>query len=107
MCCNARASSSMWVVHPDHCWWGVREHINNIRKGLKEHSVSKHFREVHGRDPKGLKFWGVEKVNHHWRGGNFKRTLSQLESSWVFETKVLAPRGLNVDFNLNCFIFNG
>lgn len=46
----------------------VREHIINIKIGMKEHSVSKHFREFHNRNPKGLKFWAVEKVSHHWRG---------------------------------------
>lgn len=48
----------------------VWEHINNIKKGRKEYCVSKHFREIHDRNPKQLKFWAIEKVKHHWRGGN-------------------------------------
>lgn len=43
----------------------VQEHINNIKNGKKDHSVPKHFREVHGRNSKCLNFWGVEKVKPH------------------------------------------
>lgn len=82
----------------------VGEHVNNIKRGLRTHNVSKHFRLFHNRSPAGLKFWGIEKVTKHWRGGNFIRQLSRRESFWVFETKVGVPLGLNVEFDLNCFI---
>lgn len=36
----------------------VCKHINNIIKGVKEHNVSKPFREVHNSNPNGLKLWG-------------------------------------------------
>lgn len=87
---------------------GVRiaEHVNNIKKGLITHSVSKHFRRYHDRNPRHLKFWGIERVNPHWRGGNYIRQLSQRESMWIHETQVLFPNGLNVEFDLNCFISN-
>lgn len=81
----------------------IAEHVNNIKKGLKTHNVSKHFRNFHNRDPRCLKFWGLERVNKHWRGGKFIHQLSQHESFWIYETQVLVPGGLNVDFDLNCF----
>lgn len=83
---------------------GVRiaEHVNNIKRGLKTQNVSKHFRIFHNRDPRCLKFWGLEKVNKHWRGRNYIRQLIQHESLWILE--ILVPRGLNVEFDLNCFI---
>ena len=84
----------------------VGEHISNIRRGIRNHSVSKHFRECHHRDPKDLKFWGIEKVSKHWRGGHYIRQLSRRESFWIYETKVTSPAGLNVEFDLNCFISN-
>lgn len=46
----------------------VGEHSINIKKGLKTHSVSRHFRMCHHRDPKGLKFWGIKKVSTLERG---------------------------------------
>lgn len=73
-------------------------------RGLKTHYVSKHFRLCHNRDPKKLQFWDIEKVTKHWRGGNFIRQLSRRESLWIHETRVTVPRGLNVEFDLNCFI---
>lgn len=87
---------------------GVRiaEHVNNIKRGLITHNVSKHFRICHDRNPRCLKFEGIEKVNPHWRGGNFIRQLSQRESMWIHETQVMVPKGLNVEFDLNCFISN-
>ena len=84
----------------------VGEHISCIKRGVRTHSVSKHFRQYHDRNPKGLKFWGIEKVSKHWRGGHFIRQLSRRESYWIYELKVASPRGLNVEFDLNCFISN-
>lgn len=82
----------------------IGEHITNIKKGLDSHNVSKHFKLCHKRNPTKLKFWGVEKVTPHWRGGNFIRQLSCRESFWVYELRVGVPTGLNVEFDLNCFI---
>lgn len=79
----------------------VGDHINNIKKGLKTHSVSRHFNHS---DPKHLKFWGLENVSRHWQGGNYICQLSRRESFWICETKVMMPAGLNVEFDLNCFI---
>lgn len=80
------------------------EHVNNIKKGLKSHNVSKYFKLVHGQNPRGLKFWGIEKVIKHWRGGSFLRQLSCREAHWIHETKVLVLGGLNVECDINCFI---
>lgn len=82
----------------------LAEHVNNIKKGLKTHNVSKHFKLFHQQNPKSVKFWGIERVTKHWRGGNFIRQLSKRESYWIHETRVLCPDGLNVDFDINCFI---
>lgn len=71
---------------------------------LVSHNMSRHFKLFHQRNPKSLKFWGIERVTKHWRGGNFIRQLSKRESYWIFETRVLCPEGLNVDFDPNCFI---
>lgn len=56
----------------------IGEHVSNIKKGLRSHNVSKHFRHYHCRDPRCLKFWGIEKVSKHWRGDHFWH-LSQRE----------------------------
>lgn len=68
----------------------VREHINNIKKGKKDHSVPKHFREVRGNNIGEGEITSEPSINVSLSG----------------ETKVLAPRGLNIDFDLNCFIKN-
>lgn len=41
----------------------IAEYVQNIVKGFKHHSVSLHFREVHGRDSSGLQFWGVDRIH--------------------------------------------
>lgn len=51
-----------------------------------------------------LKFWGIERLTKHWRDGNFICQLSRRESYWLYETNVLTPGGLNVDFDIHCFI---
>lgn len=49
-------------------------------------------------------FWGLEKVTKHRRGGNYIRQISQHESFWIYETKVLAPLSINTEFDLNYLI---
>lgn len=44
------------------------EHIYNIKRGYKNPSLSAHFRRVHGRNPKDLKFIGLDRLKTHWRG---------------------------------------
>lgn len=84
----------------------IREHIDDLRKCFKLHSASNHFRLVHNRDPKGLTFYSIDCKEHHWRGSNLKQAISKNETWWVFEMCTLAPRGLNIDLDLNCFISN-
>lgn len=82
------------------------EHCYNIRKGLETHSVSLHYKLVHGSDPSSLKFWGIDKVKPSWRGELKIRSISRLESKWIFQLQTLSPKGLNVDFDMNCFLDN-
>lgn len=85
-------------------WKRIREHIQNIRSGYPKHSVSRHFALHHNKDPTHIKFWAIDKYKPHWRGSNKIRELSKSESRWIFEMCTLSPRGLNIDFDLNCFI---
>lgn len=82
----------------------IKEHVQNILNGYDKHSVSKHFLLHHNKDPTQLRFWGIEPYVRHWRGGHKVRTLSQLESKWIYTLDTFAPRGLNIEFDLNCFI---
>lgn len=84
----------------------IREHIKNIRKGFPNHNLSRHFDEVHHRDPSGLTFYGIDIVQDHWRGGNKETLISRNETSLIYQLGSLAPKGLNLDIDLNCFIAN-
>lgn len=84
------------------------EHVNNIKKGLKTHNVSKHFKLVHGQNPRGLSFWGIERVNKHWRGGATPYVNLVAGNPIGFTRPRFSLRGgLNVDFDVNCFISSG
>ena len=82
----------------------IKDHVVNIQKGYDQHSVSRHFDAVHNRDPSHLKFWGIAPYNRPWRGGHKVRCLSQLESKYIYNMDTFAPRGLNIEFDLNCFL---
>lgn len=43
------------------------EHVN-IKKDFKTHNVFRHFKMHHNQNPRGLTFWGIERVTKHWRG---------------------------------------
>lgn len=84
----------------------IREHIQNIKKGFPKHSVSKHFALVHDKNPAHLTFWAIEKYKKHWRGAHMVRSISQIESRWIFTLRTMVPDGMNVEFDLNCFLNN-
>ncbi|OCU00186.1 hypothetical protein XELAEV_18005959mg [Xenopus laevis] len=71
------------------------EHIRNIKKGFKSHSVS---------DPSGLKVIGISHKTRNWRGGNKVQIIFQEETRWKISLKMLQPHGLNIELDINCFI---
>lgn len=64
-------SMSLWapVCGQDKTSLQVRlnEHISNIRKGFKKHSVCKHYDMKHDRDPLNTLFVGIDKYRPQWR----------------------------------------
>ena len=82
----------------------VMEHINNIKLGYEDHNVSLHFKLKHNQDPSGLQFWGIQHIMQNWRGGHRVRELSKSETRWIFLTESLAPKGMNIELDINCFI---
>lgn len=47
---------------------------------------------------------GQTTSNHHGGGSNRVRDLSKLETQWIYSVDTLAPKGLNIDLDINCFI---
>ena len=84
----------------------IGEHLNNIKKGFKKHSLSMHFRIYHNRDPTLAQFCGIDTVESHWRGGNRKIAISKNETFWICELDTIQPKGMNKDLDINCFISN-
>lgn len=82
----------------------ISEHMTNIKNGYRFHSVSLHFKEKHQKDPTLLQFCGIDVVHPSWRGSNRVRDLSRRETRWIYLLKSLAPKGLNIELALNCFI---
>lgn len=84
----------------------VNEHITNIKKCFLKHSVSRHYLECHNKNPAGTTFIAIDRVNPDWRGSVNKREISRLETRWIYDLKCYTPFGLNVDWDVNCFINN-
>lgn len=84
----------------------INEHVYNISIGYKNHSVSRHFRLIHDRDPSKLSFYGIDRVKPHWRGSDMITRVSQNETYWIYKLNTLQPVGLNIDIDLNCFLTN-
>lgn len=62
----------------------LSEHINNIREGFKNHSVSKHYDLVHNRDPSNTLFLGIDKFRPNWRGSSLVRQIPRSEMAWIY-----------------------
>lgn len=82
----------------------IGEHVRNIEKEYKYHSVSKHFREIHRRDPRHLKFYAIDKIEPNWRNLNMRREVSKNGTYWIFKLNTMQPMGLNVELDVNCYI---
>lgn len=50
----------------------IRDHITNIKNGYHKHSVSRHFKYYHNKDPSCMVFYAIDKIKGHWRGENKK-----------------------------------
>lgn len=79
----------MWALQ---VWLG--EHIGNMRRGFRGHSVSKQFAEKHKRDSTGTIFLGIDKLIPHWKGGSIKLEITKLEMKWIYNNKYFTPLGL-------------
>lgn len=73
---------------------------------MPKHSLPRHFAEFHHRNPKGLKFYGIDLIKGHWRGENKRIKVSRNETKWIYLLDSLQPRGINLDIDLNCLISN-
>lgn len=87
-------------------WVRLNEHIGNIKRGYDKHPVSRHYDQVHNRDPSNTLFVGIDKYKPHWRGSLLVREISKSEMSWIHRLKSYVPRGMNVDVDVNAFINN-
>lgn len=46
----------------------IQEHVQNIKSGFPKHNVSRHFVQVHNKDPIHLQFWGIGKLKKGMEG---------------------------------------
>lgn len=84
----------------------LEEHVGNIKQGFPKHNLSKHYAKHHNKNLDGTLFVPIEKLNPHWRGTNRVRSISKIETQWIFDMKSYVPHGLNVDWDINCFLNN-
>lgn len=82
----------------------VGEHIAKIIGGDTKHSVPKHYRQYHNRDPTGSQFLIINRYVPLWRGGALTSGVSQLETYWIYELQSHSPLGLSVEWDINAFI---
>lgn len=84
----------------------LSEHIGNIKRGFSKHNLSRHYAKYHNKQLKGTLFVALDRLQPHWRGVNKVRAISRCETKWIFLMKSYVPLGLNVDWDINCFINN-
>lgn len=46
----------------------------------------------------------VDCIKLDWRGSNIVKELPKRETKWIFHTDTLAPKGFNVELEINSFI---
>ncbi|XP_075455132.1 uncharacterized protein LOC142494549 [Ascaphus truei] len=87
-------------------------HRSSIRKALldstnnedlKLQPVARHFKD-HKHSLATLRCMPIMQAHAGPRGGDRGKLLLQLETRMIFELNTMAPRGLNEDFKLGCFL---
>lgn len=68
--------------------------------------LARHFKEVHGGDPKGMKVKGIYALHLSPRRGDFDKVLIKKEKWWIYTLNSLIPYGLNTEMNLHIFLDN-
>lgn len=81
----------------------ISEHKSTIRRNDRDYPVAVHFNDKH-HDIASLRFCGIEQLSLPPRGGNFDKLLKQREAFWIYTLQTLAPKGLNDELILNCFL---
>lgn len=84
----------------------LSEHVANIKRGFTKHNLSRHYAKYHNKKLQGTLFLAIDRVRPHWRGTNMVRSISRLETRWIFNMLSSRPQGLNVEWDINCFINN-
>lgn len=80
------------------------EHRRFITGGLDNHSVPRHYLEYHDKSTDGLRVWVIEAMPRDLPPAERFRRLCHKEINWIFSLKVLAPGGLNEDFEISAIL---
>lgn len=57
--------------------------------------LPRHIKQFHNCDVSGLKVRGIDRVLITTRGGDWKKTLAQIECKWIYTLATVKPLGLN------------
>lgn len=77
----------------------IGEHLANIRKGFRGHSLFKHILPVSWQGSflfAGYSI-GIEKYTAYWQGSDLRRQVSCRETFKIFDLRTLCPWDLNVE----------
>ncbi|XP_071982900.1 peroxisomal membrane protein PMP34 isoform X2 [Engystomops pustulosus] len=83
----------------------IQQHLSTVNMAKKHFkqdksltSVAMHFLNFHNSYCKGIKIYGLEKIDTNIRGGNPIPLLLQKESRWIYELDTMTPTGLNEEW---------
>lgn len=81
----------------------IGEHLRDIRHG-RDTPLARHVNEMHGGDPRCIKFLVIEVIRPTERRGDIDRTILQKEVEWIHRLRTMEPHGLNDQMFFGCFI---
>ena len=81
----------------------ITEHKSNIRNKDEKSSIARHFNLV-GHNVSTLRFQGIQVIPPLRRGGDREKKLLQQECFWIHNLQTEAPKGLNEEMLLSCFL---
>lgn len=81
----------------------ISEHRSNIRNHDTRSPVAVHFTQA-SHNVSSLRYIGIELVKQPARGGDINSLILRREAFWIYTLDTLAPKGLNVDFDLRPFL---
>lgn len=83
----------------------IRDHVSLVSKKLMQTPISRHMGLFHNFDCSKMHFFALEHISPGDRGGDYDKTILQLEGRWIHKLSALNYPGFNDAYSFKPFLW--